>query len=432
MTSKPHLAVIGAGIAGMYAAWRLDALGYRVSLFERHGRPGGHTDTHFIEDASGSLEPDKLAIDTGFIVFNRRDYPLLTAMFDQLGVRTQPTTMSFSAHDPGAQHWAYAAGERGGLFANRSRLWSRSHWQMLAGIVRFYRRGKQADLQRLQGTLGEHLQREYSSSFALRHLLPMVAALWSCSIDQARGYPLRDLIEYMRAHGMLDLLGRPQWETVSGGSSRYIAALQQHWSVQLHCRSAVERVQTVGNQAAPAQHRLRIDGHWHAQQFAGVVFACAADQALAMLAEPEADEHRLLSQIGYTDNDTVLHTDASVMPKPRRCWASWNVRLAADSAQRCTASYWMNRLQRLPTPGNYFVSLNQTALIDPARILKQRHYRHPRYDAISCQARRQLPQLAGGQQRRWYCGAWTGWGFHEDGARSAEQVVQSIQQQIPA
>jgi len=423
MTGTPHLAVIGAGIAGMYAAWRLDGLGYRVSLFERHGRPGGHTDTHDIDDAGGSV-----AIDTGFIVFNRRDYPLLTAMFDQLGVRTQPTTMSFSAHDPDAPQWAYAAGERGGLFANRSNFWSLPHWQMLAGIVRFYRHGKQADLQQLTGTLGELLQRDFSPSFADRHLLPMVAALWSCSIDEARGYPLRDLIEYLRAHGMLDLLQRPQWETVCAGSARYIDALQQHWSVQLHCHSAVQQVQAVSDPRDATGYRLRIDEHWHAQTFAGVVFACPADQALAMLARPEPAEHNLLSRIGYSDNDTVLHTDASVMPTQRRCWASWNVRLGADSSQRCTASYWMNNLQRLPVAQDYFVSLNQTALIDPARILKRRHYRHPRYDASSCQARRQLAQLAAGPQRRWYCGAWTGWGFHEDGARSAEQAVQAIQQ----
>lgn len=427
MQSAPHLAVVGAGIAGMYAAWRLDALGYQVSLFERHGRPGGHTDTHLIAEADTSL-----AIDTGFIVFNRRDYPLLAAMFDQLGVRSQPTSMSFSAFDPAAPQWAYAAGERGGLFANRSNLWSRQHWQMLLDVLRFYRRGKQADLQQLHGTLGELLERDYSNSFAHRHLLPMVAALWSCSIDEARAYPLRDLLTYLRAHGMLDLLKRPQWENVCGGSMQYIAALQQHWQVQVHCHSAVQQAKLMTDEAGRISYQLRLADHWHAQSFAGVVFACAADQALAMLAQPEAAEQSILGDISYADNDTVLHTDASVMPPNRRCWASWNVRLgaAAGAGQRCSASYWMNNLQRLAASKQYFVSLNQTELIDPGCILKQRHYRHPRYDAASCQARHALAQFDSSRLRRWYCGAWTGWGFHEDGARSAERVLPSIQQQF--
>jgi predicted NAD/FAD-binding protein len=425
MSAAPHLAVIGAGIAGMYAAWRLDALGYRVSLFERHGRPGGHTDTHSIDDATGQV-----AIDTGFIVFNRRDYPTLGSMFDQLGVRSQATSMSFSAHDPAVPDWAYAAGEPGGLFANRNNLWSLPHWQMLAGIVRFYRRGKQGDLLQLQGTLGDLLDSDFSASFAHRHLLPMVAALWSCSIDEARHYPLRDLIEYMRAHGMLDLVRRPQWETVTGGSARYIDALQQKWQLQLHCSSAVQQVKQTATDAGTDKYQVRVDGHWHEQAFDGVVFACAADQALAMLADAGPEERAALGSIGYSDNDTVLHTDASVMPPQRGCWASWNVRLSEAAGQRCTASYWMNNLQRLSVSKDYFVSLNQTDLINPRSILKQRHYRHPRYDAESCQARRQLAQFDGGRQRRWYCGAWTGWGFHEDGARSAERVVQSIQQQF--
>lgn len=427
MPTVPHLAIIGAGIAGMYAAWRLDKLGYQVSLFERHGRPGGHTDTHEIEDATG-----KLAIDTGFIVFNRRDYPRLSAMFDQLGVRSQPTAMSFSAHDPAAPAWAYAAGERGGLFANRNNLWSLSHWQMLFDIVRFYRYGKKADLQHLSGTLGDLLATDYCASFAHRHLLPMVAALWSCSIAAASRYPLRDLIEYMRTHGMLNLINRPQWETVAGGSARYVDALQQAWQVQLHCHSAVQQVSQSRCDDSKLAYQLKIDGHWHAQSFDGVIFACAADQALAMQAAADAAEQTVLGSISYSDNDTVLHTDASVMPAQKRCWASWNVRLAADADQLCTASYWMNNLQRLACPTDYFVSLNQTALINPASILQQRCYRHPQYDGASCQARRQLAQLETGCQRRWYCGAWTGWGFHEDGTSSAERVVQAIQQQFSA
>ena len=425
MTAQPHVAVIGAGIAGMYAAWRLDALGYQVSLFESHGRLGGHTDTHRIDDPAGEL-----AIDTGFIVFNRRDYPLLSAMFDQLGVRSQPTSMSFSAYDPAAPEWAYAAGTSGGLFANRANLWSWQHWQMLLGIVRFYHAGKRTDPQQLAGSLGELLDARYPASFAQRHLLPMVAALWSCSIVEAGKYPVRDLIEYMRAHGMLDLIRRPQWETVTGGSARYIDALQQSWQVAVHCHSKVEQVSHVGEQGA-AKYRLRIDGQWHSDDFAGVVLACPADHALAMLAQPKPEEQGILGNIAYSDNDTVLHTDASVMPPQRRCWASWNVRLGADAGQRCTASYWMNSLQCLSAQRQYFVSLNQGAQIDPGSILKQRHYRHPRYDAASSQARRELSQFDSARLGRWYCGAWTGWGFHEDGARSAERAVQSMLKQLP-
>jgi predicted NAD/FAD-binding protein len=423
MHSAPRLAVIGAGIAGLYAAWRLDAMGYRVDLFERHGRLGGHTDTHEVMVAGSQV-----TVDTGFIVFNRRDYPRFSAMLDAIGLDSQPTCMSFSAHDPADPSWAYAAGRRGGLFASPGSRWSRSHWRMLAGIVRFYRRGRR-DGPSLDPslTLGEALDRDHARVFAERHLLPMVSALWSCSLAEARDYPLRDLLEYMHAHGMLALFRRPTWETLRGGSRRYIDALQSRWGVAVHVDHPIERVEEAG-----AGQRLRCRGAWLDTRYDGVVFACHADQALAMLAAPSEAEREVLGAIGFVDNSMLLHTDDRVMPPDRRTWASWNVRLAADADGHCHASYWMNRLQRLSAGRDLFVSLNQDGLVDPAQVLKRRRYRHPRYDRASMAARRALPALNDGSLRRWYCGAWSGWGFHEDGAGSAAGILDAVRARLPA
>ncbi len=421
----PSIAVVGGGIAGMYAAYRLDRLGYAVQLFEAGARLGGHTDTHLLATAQGEL-----AIDTGFIVFNRKNYPLFAGLLDELEVPTQPSSMSFSVHHEQASGYEYAAARSGGLFSQRRNLINPSFWRMLLDIVRFYRAA-----QRISGavevdlTLGDYLaQAGYSHSFAERHILPMTAALWSCSLSGARQVPLAFVLDFMAAHDMLQINNRPEWEVVKGGSQSYVKALCRHWSVQVHCAAAVTSVRR-----KPDCVELQVAGQ--RRRFDGVVMACHSDQALAMLADPSQSETDVLGAIGYAQNEMALHTDISLLPRNPRAWASWNARIPANNETRCIVSYWMNLLQSLPaeqTAGQHYItSLNQTEHIDPERILLRRQYAHPVIDRASQAAVKRWPEI-NGQQRTWYCGAYWGWGFHEDGARSAARAVADIQQHSDA
>lgn len=408
--------MVGGGIAGMYAAYLLDQLGYFVQLFERGPQLGGHTDTHVIDGKEGAL-----SIDTGFIVFNRHNYPLFTSLLDELDIRTQPSSMSFSVHHENNGGYEYAAARQGGLFSQRRNLVDLRFWRMLIDIVRFYRQAK-----RLVGdvdhalTLGDYLdQAGYSRIYAEMHILPMTAALWSCSLRQARQVPLAFLLGFMHAHDMLQIRNRPRWESICGGSQNYVRALCRRWSVQVHTNAAVTRVRRTGDGI-----QLHVNGE--PVQADGVVMACHSDQALAMLADASANEREILGAIGYSDNEMVLHTDTSLLPRNKRAWASWNARIPEDGDAPCTVSYWMNLLQSLPREVAYITSLNQTHLIDPDKIILQRHYAHPVIDAGARAAVQRWAEI-NGPRRTWFCGAYWGWGFHEDGAASAARAVNDIQ-----
>ncbi len=408
-----RIAVIGSGIAGLGSAWLLSGQ-HEVVLFEKSKRLGGHTDTHSIE-----LGGKQHAVDTGFIVFNHQHYPLLTRLFSELGVSTQPTTMSFSAHDAGTG-LEYNAGSLGGLFCQPGNLLSIRFWRMLVDLRRFYRNAPTLLSTAEPGpTLGEYLQQNhYSAAFRDDHLVPMASALWSSPSQRILDFPALELVRFMANHDMLQIAGRPEWRVVSGGSQRYIDAMRAQWTVDERLDCPVASVRRHADQVS-------VRSAAGIETFDQVVMACHADDALALLDNASDTEHAILGDLGYQDNDTVLHTDASVLPENRKAWAAWNAFIPADRDAPCSVSYWMNALQSIESSEPLIVSLNRTQQIDPAKILSRMNYRHPVQTLASANARRRKAEIQG-QSRTWFAGAYWGYGFHEDGLRSATEVAQAL------
>ncbi|MEX0916003.1 MAG: FAD-dependent oxidoreductase [Wenzhouxiangellaceae bacterium] len=409
-----RIAVIGGGVAGLYAAFRL-AERHDVILMERNGRVGGHTDTHVIDAETGPV-----AVDTGFIVFNPPNYPLFSAWLEELGVQSQPGDMSFGVHCA-ISGLEYNAASLNGLFCQRKNLFRPAFIGMVRDILRFYRQAPLL-LERLDEriTLGQWLAAgTLGEAFARDHLIPMAAALWSSPDRTILEFPIKYLLEFMRNHDMLQASGRPVWRTVSGGSRRYVEAALVRFQGRVQTRCDVRRVQRLaagGVKVVGADFETTVDR---------VVLACHADQALALIEAPSHPEQELLGAFGYRPNDTVLHTDTGRLPSNRRAWASWNVRRDRDAPETAGISYYMNSLQNIAGTTPYIVSLNQTDRIDPDRILVRRCYRHPIYTPASRAAQLRLDEI-NGADRLWFCGAWQGWGFHEDAVRSAATVVDGI------
>jgi len=408
-----RIAVVGSGIAGLASAWLLSRK-HEVTLFEANDYFGGHTHTHEVEQAGKSYR-----IDSGFIVHNPAHYPLLTRMFAQLGVASQPTTMSFSVHSE-ASGLEYNATTLDTLFCQRRNLLSPRFLGMVRDLARFYREAPALLLTPEDTTsLGDYLlQHGYGTAFRDEHLIPMASALWSSPPTQILQFPARYLVQFMANHQMLQLAGRPQWRVVKGGSSTYVAALRAHWPVRerLHC---------------PVHSILRHAGGVEVCSAAGVehfdqlVLACHSDQALRLLGDANEREHSILGAMTYQANDTVLHTDASVLPRRRKAWAAWNAWLPRDPAAPCTVSYCMNLLQGIASPEPFVVSLNRSEAIDPAKVLARMRYHHPVYTRASVQAQARKAEIQG-WRRTWFAGAYWGWGFHEDGMRSAVDVAQAL------
>ena len=406
-----RIAVIGAGIAGIYSAWLLDRRGYDVTLYEAGAKLGGHTDTHRIQTHAGEL-----AVDSGFIVFNHANYPLFTAFLEALGVEAQPSNMSFAVVDE-ARNLEYNAETLGTLFAQRRNLLRPSFWSMLRDLVRFYRQSPGL-LETIDDelTLGEFLAREgYGDTFTRDHLVPMTAALWSLPVADAARFPLRYLLRFMNNHAMLQLTGRPQWLTVAGGSQRYIDAARDQWQVEVRTGTPVESLRR-----DPGGVSVTAGGN---ERYDTAVIACHSDQALQLLADADDCERAVLGAIAYRPNEVLVHTDASALPRRPRARASWNVRLDRDG--RARVSYYMNKLQSLPTDTPYVVSLNQADRIDPASVIASRSYHHPVYTPEAVAAQGRWDEI-NGVRRTWYCGAYWGWGFHEDGVRSARRVADAL------
>ncbi|MCX7563663.1 FAD-dependent oxidoreductase [Xanthomonadaceae bacterium XH05] len=416
---NPRIAVIGSGIAGLASAWLLSQR-YQVTLFEAEERLGGHTHTHDI-----TLAGQRFAVDTGFIVHNRQHYPLLSRMLDELGVDTAPTSMSFSVHNA-ASGLEYNATSLDALFCQRRNLVSPRFLGMVSDIFRFYRIAPRLLQDDGPGpSLGEYLQRHrFGAAFRDEHLVPMASALWSSPSRQILEFPARHLVQFMHNHQMLQVSGRPSWRVVTGGSARYIEALQRSWSARVRLSTPVRALHR-------QLHCVTVETDASSESFDHVVLACHSDQALSLLADPDAREAAILGAIPYQENDVVLHTDPSLLPRSRKAWAAWNAHLPADPADACTVSYCMNLLQGLNAPEPLVVTLNRTAAIDPSRILRRMHYRHPVHTAgaVAAQARRAEIQ---GWRRTWFAGAYWGWGFHEDGMRSAVDVVRALGVAWPA
>jgi uncharacterized protein len=407
------IAVIGSGIAGLGAAWLLSR-SHEVVLFEKESRLGGHTHTHRVVQAGREY-----SIDTGFIVHNPMNYPLLTRLFAELGVASQPTTMGFSVQDA-RSGLEYNATNLNAMFCQRLNLLSPRFLRMVREILRFYRECGALLSEPGDGpTLGDYLrERGYSKLFVEAHLIPMASALWSSPSAQVLDFPAKYLVRFMDNHHMLQVDGRPQWRVVTGGSSTYVDALARDWRVQVRLGSAARAVTrdddgaTVGTDAGE-------------ERFDEVVLACHSDQALALLADATDNERDVLGAISYQDNETVLHTDARILPRNRRAWAAWNAFLPATPGAECTVSYCMNLLQSLQSPEPFVVSLNRTADIAPEKIIATMRYQHPVYTHASVAAQGRRDRI-NGVRHTWFAGAYWGFGFHEDGLRSGVDVARAL------
>lgn len=416
MTGQARIAVVGSGVAGLGAAWRLSA-DNDVILFESADRLGGHVHTHEID-----LDGRRHSVDTGFIVFNHAHYPLLTALFDELDVATQPTTMGFSVQDA-RNGLEYNATDLDGLFAQRRNLVSPRFWGMLRDLRRFYREAPRLLQQPDDGpSLGDYMKsRQYGDAFIDDHLVPMASALWSSPASTILDFPAKYLVRFMQQHQMLQLDGRPQWRVVRGGSQRYVDALETRWRADVRLRLRVLRV------ARRRDGRVDVCTARGTEVFDQVVLACHGDDALALLDDPSTEERAVLGAIAYQDNDTVLHTDARLLPTRRKAWAAWNAFVPPDRRDACTVSYCMNLLQSIDARQPIVVTLNRTHEIATDRIIARMRYRHPVYSHASVAAQACVPGISGGD-RIWYAGAWCGFGFHEDGLRSGYAAADGIQQ----
>jgi predicted NAD/FAD-binding protein/DUF1365 family protein len=408
MTCRRRIAVIGSGVAGLAAA-HVASGSARVTLYEADSRLGGHADTH---------EVDGLAIDTGFIVHNERTYPTLLRLFAELGVETQPSEMSMSVRDEGSGlEYAGALGARG-LFPTPRNLRRPAYLRMLGEIPRFHRRARALLAEHPQSagkdqgqTLAEFLDAGRFSAYFRRHFMePLVAAVWSCDPAVALDYPARYLVEFLGHHGMLSVTGSPQWRTVVGGSRTYVARVARRLD-------EVRKGTKVTSVLETADGVLVTDGDGQTTTYDAVVVATHPDQALAMLDRPTQAQRRALSAMPYSSNVALLHTDVSLLPRAERARASWNFLRPRDrAAAGVTVTYDLTRLQRLATPTRYLVTLGSEELVDPDTVIARMEYAHPLYTPESVAAQRCLPAANTG--RIAFAGAYHGWGFHEDGARS--------------
>lgn len=406
-----RIAVIGSGIAGLTSAYYLSRR-HRVTLFEADARLGGHTHT-----AAVDWQGEQSAIDTGFIVFNDRTYPGFIRLLTELGVAYQPTEMSFSVSNP-AIGLEYNGNNLSSLFAQRSNLVNAGFWRMLADIVRFNRQVRRAAKESPASlTLGEFLDRQsYGALFVDNYLLPMIAAIWSTDLEQTREFPLFFFVRFFENHGLLNLVDRPQWYSIKGGSSSYIEPLTAPFkdAIQLGARVAAVKRQA---------DTLQVVAGDESYEFDEVVLACHADQALRLLDEPNPAERRILGAFRFSNNDVILHTDTRWLPHNRRAWASWNYHLRQSGKGRATVTYYMNGLQRLDKKHTYLVTLNED--IPAAAVISRYQYDHPIFDVAAITAQQQWQQISG-TDRIHYCGAWWHNGFHEDGVQSALRVCNAL------
>ena len=423
---RKRIAVIGSGISGLSAAYHLRNQA-DVTLFEAGSYFGGHTHTVDVTLPSprGMVTH---GVDTGFLVFNERTYPGLIGLFAELQVQTSASDMSFSVQTPrasGQRAMEWSGSNLNTVFAQRSNLFSPTFLGMLRDVLRFNTlanaladRGQDHALMQ---PLGEFLDtHKFGSAFRHWYLLPMLGCIWSCPTDQMLQFPVATMVRFCHNHGLIQVVNRPQWFTVTGGAKHYVEKLLQHIP-RTHLQTPVKRIERNGSEA-------RVFTASGSEDFDGVVLACHADQALSLLAQPTPQEQALLGAIRYHPNKAVLHTDTSVMPKKKLAWAAWNYERATDlglESSRVCLHYWINRLQPLPFSQDVVVSLNPVRAIDPSKVLGEYDYAHPVFDLAAIQAQSQLPSLQG-QQNTWYAGAWMGYGFHEDGFKAGRDAALEI------
>ncbi|MBP2674149.1 MAG: hypothetical protein H6Q84_989 [Deltaproteobacteria bacterium] len=402
-----NIAVVGSGISGLVAAHLLSR-DHRVTVFEAEGRIGGHTHTVDVE-ADGRGYP----VDTGFIVFNEETYPNFIALMEKLGVDSKPSTMSFGVkcERTGVE---YCPSSVDRLFAQRKNLLSIPFWRMVRDVLRFRReapgilRGGQDGT-----TLGEHLSRGgYSREFTERFLVPMGAAVWSADPERFLEFPVQAFVRFFENHRFLDMRDQPVWRVIRGGSREYLDPLSRPFRDRIRLSAPVESVRRFEDRVEVSSRGCA------AERFDQVVIAAHSDQALRMLADPSAQEREILSAIPYQENRVALHTDTSLLPARRKAWAAWNYLVPRERKGAASVTYDMNVLQGLSAPVEFLVTLNCDERIDPGKILRKVTYHHPVYSPAGFAAQARNAEISG-VRRTWYCGAYWGFGFHEDGVNSA-------------
>jgi len=406
-----RIAVIGAGIAGLTAAYRLSGQ-HDVTLIEAADYLGGHTHTHDIV-----INHARLRVDTGFIVYNERTYPNFIALLDELGCRGRATGMSFSVRDD-ERDFEYNGHNLDTLFAQRRRLFDVSFHRLIADILRFNRR-LGAVAANDDRTLGEFLRDERLGTLLRdRYVVPMAAAIWSTGTANINAFPIRALAAFFINHGLASVRHRPRWFVVEGGSAAYVDAMRP----RLGRIVQGEAVTSITRRA----HEVRVSTRYRTDSFDQVIIAAHSDQALAMLSDPTPAEREILGAIRYTVNDACLHTDERLLPRTRRAQASWNYRIEPRQTDRAMLTYNMNLLQGLDMETPVLVTLNDTGHIDESKVIRRMQYTHPLFDAGALAAQQRKGEISG-KHRTWYAGAYWGYGFHEDGVVSALDVCRELE-----
>jgi uncharacterized protein len=444
--TKKRIAIIGAGISGLGCAYALRQYPeFEITLYEGGDHIGGHSNT---VDLTCEVNGKKVShgVDTGFLVFNRKTYPRLVRLFEEIKAPIAPSEMSFSvsidASDKGKSQCnvEWAGTNLNSLFGQRSNLLSPSFWRMVFDILRFNRLA--TNLAKAQMNTGHHFEEpdetianfldrhHFSPSFRENYFLPMIGAIWSCSVEQMLQFPIQTMVRFCHNHGLLQIQNRPQWLTIKGGSREYVkrivSALEAN-HVQIK-REQVLRVNAKSDEQSQAEVVSQSGSAW----FDEIVLACHSDQSLEMVHGISQSARKILASIPYQKNRAILHTDKEFLPKTQRCWAAWNYTAKSgtntSSKQHVSVNYLINLLQPLPDAlkdTQIIVSLNPPSDPNPGLIHKEIHYSHPVFDMSAIQAQRELP-LIQGIGSIWYCGAWTGFGFHEDGLRSGELVAEAL------
>ena len=401
-----RIAIVGSGISGLGAAWLLQHQ-HEITLYEKAERIGGHSNTVVVNGTS---------IDTGFIVYNARNYPNLVGLFETLGVATEKSDMSFAV-SMGQGELEYAGTNLNTVFAQRKNILNPQFLKMLRDIMRFNKNAP--NLLKTDSTLslGEYLDElKMGQWFRLRYLLPMAGAIWSCPLDTMLQYPAKSFLRFFANHGLLTVSDQPQWYTVTGGSKEYVKKITAPYKDKIRTNTGVASI------IRDVDTVTITDVNGNTQSYDHVIIAAHGDQILQMLGDADGNERKILSAFRYQPNRAVLHSDERLMPKSKRVWSSWNYS-GAESDAKIPVTYWMNKLQNLKTSTQYFVTLNPH--IEPSNIHYECEYDHPIFDAGTLAAQQQLFKIQG-ERRTWFCGAWTRYGFHEDGLLSAVNVAQQL------
>jgi predicted NAD/FAD-binding protein len=408
------IAVVGSGISGLACAWLLHRA-HRVTVFEADARVGGHSNT-----VQARIDGADIAVDTGFIVYNEPCYPNLTRLFAELKVATAPTDMSFAVSLEGGAY-EYAGKDLPGLFAQPGNILKPRFWSMIRDLLRFYREAPRDRDAMGEQTLDDYLAAHgYGAAFRDDHLYPMAAAIWSTPAIDVGGQPAANFVRFCENHGLLRILGRPQWRTVAGGSKVYVAKLTEPFAKR------IETARPIVSILRDAEGVELIDASGGRQRFDAVVIAAHADQALKMLAAPSEAERRLLGAFRYGRNEAVLHRDVTLMPRRRAAWAAWNyLSDGSGPERRLSVTYWMNQLQPLGAAPPLFVTLNPLRAPAPETVVQSQTYEHPQFTRETMRAQKDLWDLQG-QNKTWFCGAYFGAGFHEDGLQAGLAAAEDL------